>query len=291
MVQRTRTAARAPNKQPMPSITLTKCQGTGNDFLLFDNRTGDQLPYAVLARTACDRRFGVGADGLLVLLHAAPNTGADVALRIFNADGSEAETCGNGIRCVARYLAREDGAHLLAIHTLAGVVRAECVDQPGMVRVDMGVPVLAHPLESPFAFRGLEMHYADISMGNPHAVIFVEDDIDAYPLDEIADALSSAAGRNSGINVELARTSPGRIQMRVHERGVGETWACGSGACAAAVAAIATRRLTSPIEVATRGGSVHVAWGGPNTPALLTGPAEIVFDTVLELRDDVLASA
>jgi len=275
----------------MPSITLTKCQGTGNDFLLFDNRAGDRLSYPTLARTACDRRFGVGADGLLVLLRPAPNTDADVALRIFNADGSEAETCGNGIRCVARFLAREDGERPLAIHTPAGIVRTEPVDPPGMVSVDMGIPVLARPLESSFAFRGRNVQYANVSMGNPHAVIFVEDDIDAYALDELADALSSAVGKPSGINVELARTSAARIHMRVHERGVGETWACGSGACAAAVAAIARGRLVSPIEIATRGGSVRVAWQGPNAPAFLTGPAEIVFDTVLELRDDVLASA
>src|SRR5215470_15880652 len=105
----------------MPSITLTKCQGTGNDFVLLDNRDGRQYPYAALARRACDRRFGIGADGLLVLLRAL-HAGADVALRIFNADGSEAESCGNGIRCVARYIAREeDKERALAIETPAGL--------------------------------------------------------------------------------------------------------------------------------------------------------------------------
>jgi diaminopimelate epimerase len=276
----------------MPSIALTKCQGTGNDFVLLDNRSGARFQYAALARAACDRRFGVGADGLLVLLRAAPNTGADVAMRIFNADGSEAEMCGNGIRCIARYLAREGReSRRLAVQTPAGVIRTELTGAPGMVRVDMGVPALARPLEGSFDFGGRTFRCARVSMGNPHAVIFVDDSLDAYPLDKLAAAASKAAGEAGGINVELARVTGGRIQMRIHERGVGETWACGTGACAAAVAAIATDRLASPIEVATRGGSVDVVWSGADDPALLTGPAEIVFDATLELAGDVLASA
>jgi diaminopimelate epimerase len=276
----------------MPSITLTKCQGTGNDFVLLDNRAGAQFSYASLARAACDRRFGVGADGLLVLLRAAPDAGADVAMRIFNADGSEAEMCGNGIRCIARYIAREAGApRELAVQTPSGVVRTHLTETPRMVRVDMGTPMLAQPLEVPFQFQGQTLRYARVSMGNPHAVIFVDDALDGYPLDELAAAVSQAAGAQSGINVELARVAAGRIEMRVHERGVGETWACGSGACAVAAAALATNRLSSPIEIATRGGSVDVVWNGAGQPALLTGPAEIVFETTLELAGDVFANA
>jgi diaminopimelate epimerase len=276
----------------MPSIALTKCQGTGNDFVLLDNRGGATYQYAALARAACDRRFGIGADGLLVLLSAAPDTGADVAMRIFNADGSEAEMCGNGIRCVARYLAREDGRpSRLAVQTTAGVIRTELTGAPGTVRVDMGVPVLAKPLEGSFEFRGLTFRFAHVSMGNPHAVIFVDDAPDAHPLDELAAAASDAAGEAGGINVELARVTDGRIEMRIHERGVGETWACGTGACAAAVAAIVTGRLASPIDVASRGGSVNVGWNGVGDRALLTGPAEIVFETTFDVAGDVLASA
>jgi len=276
----------------MPSIALTKCQGTGNDFVLLDNRAGTALRYAALARAACDRRFGIGADGLLVLLPAGPNSGADVAMRIFNADGSEAEMCGNGIRCLARYLAR--GGHAqdrLAVQTSAGIIRTEMMATPAMVRVDMGAPALARPLEASFEFGGRTFHYARVSMGNPHAVIFVDGTLDTYPLDQLAAAASQASGETSGINVELARVTGGRIQMRVHERGVGETWACGTGACAAAAAAIATGRLASPIEVATRGGSVNVAWNGADGSALLTGPAEIVFETTFDVAGDVLASA
>jgi diaminopimelate epimerase len=276
----------------MPSVTLTKCQGTGNDFVLLDNRDGIRFQYAALARAACDRRFGVGADGLLVLLRAAANSGADVAMRIFNADGSEAEMCGNGIRCIARYLVRdEQQPRRLAVQTPAGIVRTELTGVPGMVRVDMGVPMLARPLEGSFEFDGRTFTYARISMGNPHAVIFVDDALDAYQLEALAAAASRACSDAAGINVELARVTDGRIEMRIHERGVGETWACGTGACAAAAAAIATGRLTSPVEVVTRGGSVDVIWKGADDTALLTGPAEIVFETTLQLAGDVLASA
>jgi diaminopimelate epimerase len=276
----------------MPSIVLTKCQGTGNDFVLLDNRAGARFAYPALARAACDRRFGVGADGLLVLLRAAPGAEAEVAMRIFNADGSEAEMCGNGIRCIARYLAREAGERReLAVQTPTGVIHTQLTGAPGMVRVDMGTPALAQPLEASFEFRGRTLRYARVSMGNPHAVIFVDDALDAYPLEELAAAAAHASGEARGINVELARVAAGRIQMRIHERGVGETWACGTGACAAAAAAIATNRLASPIEITTRGGSVNVVWNGADQPALLTGPAEIVFETRLELAGDVLTSA
>jgi diaminopimelate epimerase len=276
----------------MPSVTLTKCQGTGNDFVLLDNRDGLRFQYAALARAACDRRFGIGADGLLVLLRPAASAEADVAMRIFNADGSEAEMCGNGIRCVARYLVRGGRQpRRLAVQTPAGIVRTELMDARGMVRVEMGTPALARPLEGSFEFDGRTFRYARISMGNPHAVIFVDDPLDAYPLAELAAAAAAAYGDAGGVNVELARISTGRIQMRIHERGVGETWACGTGACAAAVAAIATGRLTSPIEIETRGGSVNVAWNGADATALLTGPAEIVFETTLDVAGDVLASA
>lgn len=276
----------------MPSIALTKCQGTGNDFVLLDDRAGSRLQYPALARAACDRRFGIGADGLLVLLRATPNSGADVAMRIFNADGSEAEMCGNGIRCIARYLAREGReSRRLTVQTPAGLIHTELTDALGMVRVDMGAPALARPPEDTFDFGGRTFRYVRVSMGNPHAVIFVDDALDVYPLGELALAASKAVSEAKGVNVELARVIDGRIQMRIHERGVGETWACGTGACAAAVSAIATGRLASPIEVATRGGKVTVVWSGADGAAMLTGPAEIVFDTTLELGRDVLATA
>lgn len=277
----------------MPEIAVTKCQGTGNDFVLLDQRLDnarEALPFASLARAICDRRFGVGADGLLVLLPAA-HAGVDAAMRIFNADGSEAEMCGNGIRCVARYIARESGVERdLAIGTAAGTIRTEPAAN-GAVRVNMGVPSLRRPSETAFAFDGRSFRFTHVSLGNPHAVVFVDEAIEAFPLDELATAIANLAIADGGINVELAIVSGQRARIRIHERGVGETWACGTGACAVAVAAILNGRTVSPVEVVTRGGAVSVTWSGPGTPCFLTGAASIVFDTHFELPEGPIAAS
>ena len=274
----------------MPAIAVTKCQGTGNDFVLLDNRKERPFSYASMARTLCDRRFGVGGDGLLVILPAR-DAGADLTMRIFNADGSEAEACGNGTRCIAAFIGRESGRErALAIETPSGVVHTEPAGEPGVVRVDMGVPTLGQPFEIGFAAGGRSYRCARVAMGNPHAVIFLEDDINAFALDDLATAVDSLALDSGGVNVEIARVEGQRVHIRVNERGVGETWACGTGACAVAVAAITTGRSTSPIEVVQRGGAVSVRWDGPGKPAFLTGAAAIVFDTTVDVPDDVGAS-
>jgi diaminopimelate epimerase len=268
----------------MPEIALTKCQGTGNDFVLLDDRADAGLPYAALARTLCDRRFGVGADGLLVLRRAARS--ADLAMRIFNADGSEAEMCGNGLRCISRYIARERREERpLDIETAAGIVRTEPAGADA-VRVRMGTPVLADPLETVIDIEGRALRFARVSMGNPHAVIFVDEPLEALALDALATALASLDTRSGGINVELATLHLGRIHMRVHERGVGETQACGTGACAAAAVAITTGRARSPVSVVSRGGDVSVAWAGRGEPAFLTGTAQLIFDTHIDVDEN-----
>lgn len=274
----------------MPVIAVTKCQGTGNDFVLLDNRTERPFAYAAIARTLCDRRFGVGADGLLVILPAR-DAGADLAMRIFNADGSEAEACGNGTRCIAAFIGRDSGRErALAIETPSGIVHTAPAGEPGLVRVDMGAPTLGQPFEIGFAVEGRSFRLARVAIGNPHAVIFLEDDINAFALDDLATAVESLALDPGGVNVEIAHAKGHRVHMRVNERGVGETWACGTGACAVAVAAITTGRGSSPIEVVQRGGAVSVSWDGPGKHAFLTGAAAIVFDTTVHVPDDVVAS-
>ena len=185
----------------MPAISVTKCHGTGNDFVLLDDRVGNGVAYPQLARRLCDRRYGIGADGLLVLLR--PRAHADLAMRIFNADGSEAEMCGNGIRCVARYMARASGRdEPLAIETLAGVVRTQTAGK--RVRVEMGTPVLATPLHTDVEFDGRMLRFARISMGNPHAVILVHDSPQGYELERLSAAVARAEEARNGINVEIA---------------------------------------------------------------------------------------
>ncbi len=270
----------------MPIIALTKCQGTGNDFLVLDARdAGRTSHYPALARALCDRRFGLGADGLLVL-QPPTVTGADLGMRIFNADGSEAEMCGNGIRCVWRYVERETGTRdALEIETATGIVRVG-PDDDGAVRVDMGVPRLHDPLEVGIDIAGRSLRYAPVSMGNPHAVIFVDEPLAGIALDDLATALASLDAVAGEVNVEVALIADGRVHMRVYERGVGETYACGTGACAVAAVAIASNRARSPVTVRSKGGEVRVAWDGAGSPAYLSGPAELVFDTGVELADD-----
>lgn len=270
----------------MARIAVTKCQGTGNDFVLFDARSSEALPYADVAQAVCDRHLSVGGDGLLVL-ERPDEPGADVAMRIFNADGSEAEMCGNGIRCVARYVYERSSAapRRLAVQTGSSIVHAEIVgDSPFAVRVDMGEPGEIRTYGRA-RVPGISGDRIDVSMGNPHAVIFVEADLMPIDLATAAEAVSSDGTYENGVNVEIARSfKDGPVAMRVFERGVGETQACGSGACAVAVAAISSERATSPVRVTMLGGDVSVEWGGEGEPVYMTGGAELVFDTTLDVH-------
>jgi len=277
----------------MARLAITKCQGAGNDFVLID-RTGAHTPlsYPEIAVALCDRNFGVGGDGLLVLEPAAA-PGCDLAMRIFNADGSQAEMCGNGVRCVARFLhdRRAAAPRRLSIETTCGVVRTEVVagGTPFSVRVAMGVPgdIRKRVLKSVGGVADL----VDVTMGNPHCVMFV--DVDLMPIDlaAVAGRIASDGGFDDGVNVEVARVfEPGLIAMRVFERGVGETLACGTGACAVAAAAIALERAASPVRVSMQGGDVTIEWGGPGEPIFMTGGAEIVFDAEVDVTEDAVAA-
>jgi diaminopimelate epimerase len=272
-------------------MDFVKMHGLGNDFVLLDCLAGElsrtDEDWARLARQMCDRHFGVGADGILVAL---PSETADVRMRIFNADGSEAEMCGNGVRCLARY-ARDNGhvADRLRVDTLAGVLELTFPDGPSQVRVDMGPPRLA-PREIPVRadgervldlivpVNGRSLKVAAVSMGNPHAVTFMTaPDLEAFPLHEIGPGVERHTLFPERTNFHaVAVTSPHGATVRVWERGAGPTLACGTGACAVTVAGVLTGRLENPVDVTLPGGTLRIDWqqGGS---VFMTGPAEYVF--------------
>ena len=253
----------------MPSVPVTKMHGTLNDFVLVDCRTRELPNPAAFARQVCDRHAGVGADGLILVL---PSQSAAVKMRIFNPDGTEAESCGNGIRCVARYVREHGGPGEISLETLAGTLHANVVSfDPFEVRVDMGVPKVDPAM---LAAAGVKDAYC-VTLGNPHVVLFVSAlaDVD---LAEIGPKLS--AKFPTGANVHAAvRAGPQRLLVRHYERGAGLTMACGTGAVACAAAGITLFGLKSPVEVNVPGGRLQVEWDGAGS-AFLTGPAAHVFD-------------
>lgn len=255
----------------------------GNDFVVLDARAAPIAITPARAAAIADRRIGVGFDQMLII---EPAEGADAYLRILNTDGSEAGACGNGTRCIAGLLMAETGLGHARIRTIAGDLLAEgCGD--GQVAVDMGparlgwaeIP-LAHPLDTlhlPLAREGLH-DPAACNMGNPHATFFVDAVADA-PLERFGHSLEHDPLFPERANIGFAEiVSAHRIRLRVWERGVGETRACGSGACAAVVNA-ARRKLTGhAAEVELPGGVLHIHWPGPGHRVRMTGPAEFVFE-------------
>ncbi len=257
----------------MDSLRLVKMHGARNDFVVVDAREKPVERAAELARRLCDRRGGIGADGLLVI---ASSRIAEVAMRIFNADGSEAEMCGNGVRCVARYLDEAGEGAALGVETLAGVIQTRVVarEPQYLVCVAMGVPR--------FEAAALDVASARVvSLGNPHVVLSPAalDDVD---LVATAIALQRSPELPQGANVHSCVVENDRtLRVRHWERGVGLTQACGTGAVACAAAAIAMGRTRSPVEVHVPGGVLVVEWDGEGE-AHLTGPAVRVFETTID---------
>jgi diaminopimelate epimerase len=274
-------------------------QGAGNDFVMIDGVSRRfELTREQLRRLA-DRHFGVGADQIL-LVERASRPEVDFRYRIFNADGAEVEHCGNGARCFVRFV-RARGLtdkRSIRVETLSGIIepRDEGVDG---VTVDMGAPRF-DPDQVPFDGSGLEprtegsdrlwpieVHghrrwLAVLSMGNPHAVQWV-DDLEAAPVAIEGPLIEAHRRFPRRVNAGFALwRSPGEIALRVYERGAGETLACGTGACAAVVAGIRQRRLRSPVDVQTRGGRLRIAWDGVGS-VWMTGPAETVFEGEIDL--------
>lgn len=271
----------------MMLINFTKMHGLGNDFVVIDLIT---QPFKIRPnhiKRIADRRFGIGCDQVLLIEPPIRST-ADFSYRIFNADGQEVEQCGNGIRCVARFfydMGFTNNHHLKA-DCLAGPL--ECViEKQGQVTVNMGIPKLK-PVEIPFIAEkealqhSLILHDAEhmlsvVSMGNPHAVLQYPS-IEEAPVEKIGALISKHAAFPQGVNVGFMQIcNRSQIRLRVFERGVGETHACGTGACAAVVSGILLDQLDNTVEVEFTCGALQVSWQGPNTPVYMTGPANSVF--------------
>lgn len=268
-------------------LSFTKMHGLGNDFILIDcirNELGAKGGgLGVLSKRLCDRRFGIGADQLLLLY---PSENADFLMKIFNADGSEVEMCGNGIRCLAKYIWDKglSAKPVLAVETAAGTIRPE--KSGDMVKVDMGEPVLEAGLipvnlegqvkDFPLSAGGETFRITCVSMGNPHAVIVV-DNVGAFDVKKYGSLIEVHDLFPRRTNVEFIQImSPREIRMRVWERGAGETMACGTGASAAAVAAHILGLTERTAKVMLPGGDLFIEWNAGNH-VFMTGPAAEVF--------------
>ncbi len=272
------------------NIAFTKMQGAGNDFVVIDaTHAPFELAHDERARIA-HRRFGVGCDQLLVVERARGDE--DFFFRIFNSDGGEVEQCGNGARCVARFIHDHalSGKRVLRLGSLGGTLEAELLDD-GSVRVNMGAPRLA-PAEIPFDaavesltypidLEGETLDIGAVSMGNPHAVLTVND-VAATPVDDLGEMLESHPRFPRRVNVGFMQKVDGtRVKLRVFERGVGETLACGTGACAAVVWGVLAGLLENDVTVELPGGNLVVSWRGRGEPVFLAGPAITVFEGTL----------
>ncbi len=278
-------------------IEFTKYHGLGNDFILIDNRASTEPRLtAEEAVRWCDRHFGIGADGVIFALPG--QDGTDYTMRIFNSDGSEPEMCGNGIRCLARFIADLEGVEPHAsvtyrIHTLAGVMMPKR-EADGLVTVDMGEPhllaaeiptTLGQPDEKVInqllEVAGQSWSVTCVSMGNPHCITFVED-VGAIPLEAIGPQFECHPVFPKKTNTEFIQViRPDYLKMRVWERGAGITLACGTGACASLVAAVLTGHSDRRATVELPGGPLQIEWSASNNHLYMTGPAEKVFAGVV----------
>ncbi|MDI6693046.1 MAG: diaminopimelate epimerase [Anaerosomatales bacterium] len=284
-------------------LGFVKMHGIGNDFVVVDDLDGTLDLDATAVEWICDRHFGVGADGVIVVRRAT-SPDADLYMHFFNADGTLAEMCGNGIRCLVKH-AVDTGivpsdAESVAVETLAGIKRVSFErDDAGLMtvaRVDMGVPGLTPdaipvdltgdivydcPLETPYG----TVRITAVSMGNPHAVIWV-DDVDAAPVDTVGPAVETHPAFPKRTNVEFAElVDDTRIRVRVWERGVGETLACGTGACATVVAAVLSCRTGRSATVELPGGELDIRWH-EDDHVYLTGPATTVFTGSIDIPEE-----
>lgn len=257
-------------------MEFTKMQGAGNDYIFLDCLEGMPEDPAALARRLSRRHFGVGGDGLICL---CPGEGTDFSMRMFNADGSEGEMCGNGIRCLAKLAwdRRLTEKTELTIATPAGVRRVKLLFDRGQVagaRVAMGVPRVGEP--AAVAVQGKDCTATPVSMGNPHLVVECSR-LDKLDLAALGSELSGPPRFPQGANVEFARIlAPDLLEMRVWERGSGETLACGTGACAAAAAFMSAGKLGRRARVRLPGGELETAWP-PGEEMYLSGPAVTVY--------------
>lgn len=281
-------------------LKFTKMHGAGNDFIVVD-AINQQVDLSVDQwRRLADRRFGIGADQILVV-ERPTDAGVDFRYRIFNNDGGEVEQCGNGSRAFVRFVVDKGltQARSIRVQTMSGIINPRLEDD-GSITVDMGAPRLV-PADVPFDATGLAgMAQGDdtlwplpvgdetvfvsvVSMGNPHAVQVV-DDVDAAPVEETGPLIERHVRFPKQVNAGYLQViDRHHIRLRVFERGAGETLACGTGACAAVVAGIRRGLLDSPVRVSARGGELSIAWAGPDQPVYLSGPAVSVFEGEVEI--------
>jgi diaminopimelate epimerase len=273
-------------------LRFTKMHGLGNDFVVFDAiRQRVELSPAQIRRLA-DRHFGIGCDQVL-LVEPPTRREADFRYRIFNADGGEVAQCGNGARCFVRFV-HEQGLtsqREIRVETAAGIIVPRLEDD-GQVTVDMGVPRF-EPRDIPFDaparallydldVQGTHLVISALSMGNPHAVTLVED-VHRAPVAELGPLIEYHPRFPERVNAGFMQVlDRHHILLRVYERGSGETLACGTGACAAAVAGILRGLLDTPVRVTTRGGDLSIDWAGEDAPVYMTGPAVTVFQGEIE---------
>jgi diaminopimelate epimerase len=269
-------------------LRFTKMHGLGNDFMVIDLVTQHAQLSPRLIRQWSDRYTGVGFDQLLVV-EPPGNPDVDFRYRIFNADGSEVEQCGNGARCFARFVQdkRLTAKSRIEVETASGVITLQ-VRRDGQVTVNMGVPRLA-PVEVPFQADGEALGHplevggrtldvSVLSMGNPHCVTLVED-LASYPVAELGPLIESHPRFPQRVNAGFMQVLDAQqARLRVYERGVGETQACGTGACAAAVAGIRRGLLRSPVNIRLPGGTLKIEWAGDGQPVMMTGPASRVYE-------------
>ena len=269
---------------PTPFV---KMHGLGNDFIVIDDftRASDTRLNSETGMKLCDRRHGIGADQILWLRKPHDSKSADLRMEIINNDGSIAEMCGNGIRAVALYLNQITPKSSYRIETLAGIKIVEI--RGDQVDVDMGEPQLkagfANAAGEHLTALGKTYSFFEVGMGNPHAIIFV-DDVLKFPAGDVGPAIEHLPRFPKRTNVEFVQIlGPKLIRTRVWERGAGLTLACGTGACAAAAAAIALGKVTMPLEVALPGGSLIIRWEGQGKSLFMKGPATEVFRGEIEI--------
>ena len=288
-------------------LRFTKMQGAGNDFVVLDATHGPLALSQAQYRFIADRRFGIGADQILIVEPGDVAKGTDFTYRIMNADGGEVEQCGNGARCFARFV-HDTGLtskDVIRVQTMKSIIEPR-LQADGRVTVDMGAPFLV-PAEVPFDTSGLTpklvngcelwpiqlanhpVDVAVVSMGNPHAVMRV-DSVDHAPVEEVGPQVEGHARFPRRVNAGFMQViDRSHIKLRVFERGSGETLACGSGACAAVVAGIRLGWLdgTVDVNVDMPGGRLTISWAGPGKPVMMTGPAVKVFDGEIDIPADV----
>ncbi len=282
-------------------MKFTKMQGAGNDYVYVNCFQEEVKNPQEISKFVSDRHFGIGADGLILI---QPSQQADFKMAMYNADGSQGEMCGNAIRCVAKYVydhGMTDKTQI-SIDTLAGIKYLELTLEHGevsQVRVNMGTPCLTadkipvvaeteQVVNVPIDVGGRTCRITAVSMGNPHCVLFLEEDVRTLDLSAIGPHFENHPRFPKRINTEFVNViDEHTLRMRVWERGSGETLACGTGSCASAVAAMLNGKCDREVTVLLTGGKLNIAWEGSDAPVYMTGPAVKVFEGEIELPEEI----